>query len=238
MCAPSTQCCAATRRAPGYPTRPATRPGRRRPCRPSEQDARCEAHRRAPDGGLDPGLAARTARRRVPRGARPARARAASSTSAAASGSRPPGSAGPDRRVVGIDYDPETAVLAGADCGPGGPRGTDVEFAAMDGAAARLPDRRRSTAVCSSHIIEHFIGPEQHVAELARVSHRRRHHVRDHAEPAGRLREPVPRVPVRGRRARVDAAAVLRRRRGHRPRGRRRAQGRLRGPAHERRASS
>ena len=33
----------------------------------------------------------------------------------------------------------------------------------------------------------------------------RRHRVRDHAERAGRLREPVPRVPVRARASRVDA---------------------------------
>ena len=75
----------------------------------------------------------------------------------------------PDRRVVGIDYDSETAVLAGEEWGPGGPRGTDVEFAAMDG--ARLGFQTGSfDCVCSSHIIEHFIGPELHVAELARVS--------------------------------------------------------------------
>jgi SAM-dependent methyltransferase len=75
----------------------------------------------------------------------------------------------PDRRVVGIDYDSETAVLAGREWGPGGPRGTRVEFAAMDG--ARLGFQTGSfDFVCSSHIIEHFTGPELHVAELARVS--------------------------------------------------------------------
>jgi SAM-dependent methyltransferase len=75
----------------------------------------------------------------------------------------------PDRRVVGIDYDPETAVMAGKEWGPGGTRGTDVGFTAMDG--ARLGFRDGSFDwICSSHIIEHFTGPELHVAELARVS--------------------------------------------------------------------
>ena len=39
----------------------------------------------------------------------------------------------------------------------------------MDG--ARIATRSRSVDwVCSSHIIEHFVAPEQHVAELARVA--------------------------------------------------------------------
>ncbi len=75
---------------------------------------------------------------------------------------------GPDRWVVGVDYDAETAVLAAKEWGPGGPRGTDARFAGMDG--ARLGFAARSfDSVCSSHIIEHFTMPEQHVAELARV---------------------------------------------------------------------
>ena len=92
-----------------------------------------------------------------------------SSTSAAASARRPRGSTGPDRRVVGIDYHAETAILARKTWGPGGPRGTDVEFAAMDGAQLGFQTASFDW-VCSSHIIEHFTGPEQHVAELARVS--------------------------------------------------------------------
>jgi SAM-dependent methyltransferase len=76
---------------------------------------------------------------------------------------------GPGRDVMGIDYHAETAVLAGKIYGPGGTRGTDIRFAAMDGAA--LGFRTGSFDwVCSSHIIEHFTGPEQHVADLARVS--------------------------------------------------------------------
>ncbi len=77
--------------------------------------------------------------------------------------------AGAGRTVIGADYDPATAVAAGAEWGPGGTRGGDVRFAAMDG--ARLGFRDRSIDwVCSSHIIEHFVAPEAHVAELARVT--------------------------------------------------------------------
>lgn len=75
---------------------------------------------------------------------------------------------GPGRMVVGVDYSAETATLASKDWGPGGPRGADARFAAMDG--SRLGFAPRSfDSVCSSHIIEHFVMPEQHVAELARV---------------------------------------------------------------------
>lgn len=75
---------------------------------------------------------------------------------------------GPGRRVIGVDYDPETAILARSDFGPDGRRGTDAEFAGMDG--ARLGFRTAAfDSVCSSHIIEHFTGPELHAAELARV---------------------------------------------------------------------
>ena len=69
-----------------------------------------------------------------------------------------------DRLVVGIDYSPETAVDANRVFGPRG-----LRFAAMDG--GRLATRAQSVDwVCSSHIIEHFAAPEQHVAELARVA--------------------------------------------------------------------
>jgi ubiquinone/menaquinone biosynthesis C-methylase UbiE len=83
-------------------------------------------------------------------------------------GSETAGLAAPDRRVIGLDYHSETAILAREVYGPGGARGTDVEFAAMDGAQLGFQDASFDW-VCSSHIIEHFIGPEQHVAELARV---------------------------------------------------------------------
>lgn len=75
---------------------------------------------------------------------------------------------GPGRQVIGVDYDPETAILARREFGSGGTRGTDAEFAGMDG--ARLGFRTAAfETVCSSHIIEHFTGPELHAAELARV---------------------------------------------------------------------
>ena len=75
---------------------------------------------------------------------------------------------GPGRTVIGVDYDAETAALARHDFGPGGPRGTDADFVAMDG--GDLGFRAAAfDAVCSSHIIEHFVMPENHVAELARV---------------------------------------------------------------------
>jgi SAM-dependent methyltransferase len=74
----------------------------------------------------------------------------------------------PDRVVVGLDYDAPTAAAAAAEWGPGGRAGTDVRFAAMDGARLGLADASVDYAV-SSHIIEHFTAPERHVAELARV---------------------------------------------------------------------
>jgi Methylase involved in ubiquinone/menaquinone biosynthesis len=75
---------------------------------------------------------------------------------------------GPDREVVGLDYNADTAAMARSEWGPGGPRGTDADFVAMDG--GRLGFASASfDFVCSSHIIEHFVMPENHVAELARV---------------------------------------------------------------------
>lgn len=77
--------------------------------------------------------------------------------------------AGDGRDVLGVDYHAETAVLAGKTYGHGGSHGTAIRFAGMDGSALGLRDASFDW-VCSSHIIEHFTGPEQHVAELARVS--------------------------------------------------------------------
>jgi SAM-dependent methyltransferase len=72
--------------------------------------------------------------------------------------------AGLSRLVIGVDYDPQTAVDAGREWEPKG-----LRFAAMDG--AKIGARSGSVDwVCSSHIIEHFRAPEQHVAELARVT--------------------------------------------------------------------
>jgi SAM-dependent methyltransferase len=70
---------------------------------------------------------------------------------------------GPSRVVVGVDYHAPTAITAARTHAAGA-----AWFAAMDG--ARLAIRGRSAdAVVSSHIIEHFVAPESHVAELARV---------------------------------------------------------------------
>jgi SAM-dependent methyltransferase len=71
--------------------------------------------------------------------------------------------AAPDRVVIGIDYNAQTAVDAGRAMGRPG-----LRFAAMDGARLGI-GRHRIDYVCSSHIIEHFTAPEQHAAELARV---------------------------------------------------------------------
>jgi SAM-dependent methyltransferase len=69
---------------------------------------------------------------------------------------------GDGRTVVGVDYSAQTAVDAAREWGP------DVRFAAMDGARLGLRDGVVDQ-VCSSHIIEHFVNPTLHVAELARV---------------------------------------------------------------------
>jgi SAM-dependent methyltransferase len=70
---------------------------------------------------------------------------------------------GPNRRVVGVDYSAETAIDAERTLG-----GDHLRFGAMDG--ARLGFAGSSfDYVCSSHIIEHFVAPEAHVAEISRV---------------------------------------------------------------------
>ncbi len=74
----------------------------------------------------------------------------------------------PGRTVLGIDYDPPTAVEAGRTRAGDGTHGQDLRFAAMDGIALGIRDHTIDY-VLSSHVIEHFFMPEQHVAELARV---------------------------------------------------------------------
>ena len=60
-----------------------------------------------------------------------------------------------DSVVLGIDYDADTAAMA---------RGNGVHATCADGSI--LPLRTASIdAVCSSHIIEHFVDPEPHVAD-------------------------------------------------------------------------
>jgi SAM-dependent methyltransferase len=73
--------------------------------------------------------------------------------------------AGPDRFVVGVDYDRETAQQAASQWST---NGRAIAFAGMEGAAIGLRGATVDWA-CSSHIIEHFTAPERHVAELARV---------------------------------------------------------------------
>ncbi|MFV0317972.1 MAG: methyltransferase domain-containing protein [Microthrixaceae bacterium] len=70
---------------------------------------------------------------------------------------------GPQRFVVGVDYDAETAAAALATHG-----GEGLRTECADG--ARLGLRSDSfDNVCSSHIIEHFTEPQHHVREVARV---------------------------------------------------------------------
>jgi ubiquinone/menaquinone biosynthesis C-methylase UbiE len=71
---------------------------------------------------------------------------------------------GPRRFLVGVDYDPATARAAHrAHRAP-----TATAFSACDGAQLGFRDRIADWVV-SSHIIEHFVHPERHVGELARV---------------------------------------------------------------------
>ncbi len=73
------------------------------------------------------------------------------------------GFAAPDRTLVGVDYDPATAAEARR-------LHRDVGLATVCGDGARLPlQTGRFDHVCSSHLIEHFVEPEGHVSEVARV---------------------------------------------------------------------
>jgi SAM-dependent methyltransferase len=67
----------------------------------------------------------------------------------------------PERRVVGVDYDPATAAAA---------RRLHRALLTTCSDAARLALRGAwFDWVCSSHLIEHFVDPGRHVAEVARV---------------------------------------------------------------------
>jgi len=71
--------------------------------------------------------------------------------------------ASPGRELVGVDYDPATAAQARS-----GHRESGLETLCSDGAGLGL----RADAfdfVCSSHLIEHFVQPQHHVREVARV---------------------------------------------------------------------
>ncbi len=70
---------------------------------------------------------------------------------------------GPDREVVGVDYSAEAAATATARYGAEGLRVAQMDALDLGFVAAGFD------GACSSHLIEHFTGPEPHVAELARV---------------------------------------------------------------------
>lgn len=73
------------------------------------------------------------------------------------------GLAGAGRTLVGVDYDRPTAAAARARFS-----GQGLRVACTDAALMGLRDAVFDH-VCSSHIIEHFVRPELHVRELARV---------------------------------------------------------------------
>jgi SAM-dependent methyltransferase len=73
------------------------------------------------------------------------------------------GFVGPGRAVVGVDYSEEATATAAARFGPSG-----LEVARMDALALGFAGGAFDW-VCSSHLIEHFARPEDHVAEIARV---------------------------------------------------------------------
>jgi SAM-dependent methyltransferase len=70
---------------------------------------------------------------------------------------------GEGRRVVGIDYSEEASRAATTRFGLEG-----LLVACMDAVTLGLGDGTFDWA-CSSHVIEHFVEPELHVAEVARV---------------------------------------------------------------------
>ena len=73
------------------------------------------------------------------------------------------GFAGDGRELVGVDYDPDTAAAAVAVHGAEGMMALCADGSRI-GVRSDVFDH-----VCSSHLIEHFVDPEQHVAEVARV---------------------------------------------------------------------
>ena len=70
---------------------------------------------------------------------------------------------GPDRSVIGVDYDQGALVEATRRHGTMG-----LRLARMDAAKLGIAGSSVEWA-CSSHLIEHFTEPEHHVSELARV---------------------------------------------------------------------
>jgi SAM-dependent methyltransferase len=70
---------------------------------------------------------------------------------------------GPGRQVVGADYSSDAVVTASQQY-----RGQGLQVAQMDATTLGF-GTARFDGVCSSHLIEHFVDPEPHVAEMARV---------------------------------------------------------------------
>lgn len=73
------------------------------------------------------------------------------------------GFVGEGRAVVGVDYSAEATATAAQRFGPSG-----LRVARMDALGLGFGDGSFDW-VCSSHLIEHFVDPEPHVAEIARV---------------------------------------------------------------------
>ena len=69
----------------------------------------------------------------------------------------------PDRQVLGVDYSTEAVSAAASGYADQGLRVAQMN--ALDLALAT----DSIDGACSSHLIEHFVDPEPHVAELARV---------------------------------------------------------------------
>lgn len=69
----------------------------------------------------------------------------------------------PEREVVGADYSAEAAQSAQSQFGTKG-----LKVAQMDALHLGFADESFD-AVCSSHLIEHFVTPQDHVREMARV---------------------------------------------------------------------
>jgi SAM-dependent methyltransferase len=70
---------------------------------------------------------------------------------------------GPGREVVGADYSTDAVDTAAERYGPDGLRVAQMDATALGFGTASFD------GVCSSHLIEHFVDPEPHVAEMARV---------------------------------------------------------------------
>ena len=71
---------------------------------------------------------------------------------------------GADRQVVGVDYSSEAVSEASSHYGDQGLRVAQMNALSLGFAEGSFD------GACSSHLIEHFVDPEPHVTELARVT--------------------------------------------------------------------